>query len=291
MPSFLTPRSSTANPAASPADKITEITARDPFFPDLVEAWHLRQLAIMLARRNIKVRYKQKLLGSAWIVMQPILLTGALTLVLGLVLSAPSAGLPYPLFVFAGTAIWSAFQRALTETSTSLANNSNLVLKVYFPRILVPAAALLTSIVDFIPIYGLLVVAVLGYGLFPGWPIIFSPLFIILALTLAFAIGLWVTMLDAIYRDFRVLVPSILQLVFYVSPVIYAATAVPSRWQGLYYVNPLAGILDGFRWSFIAGATAPSGIEITWCVLLTAALLLCGLCTFARLERFAVDRI
>jgi lipopolysaccharide transport system permease protein len=223
--------------------------------------------------------------------MQPILLTGALTLVLGLVLSAPSAGLPYPLFVFAGTAIWSAFQRALTETSTSLANNSNLVLKVYFPRILVPAAALLTSIVDFIPIYGLLVVAVLGYGLFPGWPIIFSPLFIILALTLAFAIGLWVTMLDAIYRDFRVLVPSILQLVFYVSPVIYAATAVPSRWQGLYYVNPLAGILDGFRWSFIAGATAPSGIEITWCVLLTAALLLCGLCTFARLERFAVDRI
>jgi lipopolysaccharide transport system permease protein len=245
----------------------------------------------MLTLRNVKVRYKQTILGSAWIVIQPLLLTGALTLVLGGFLSVPSDGLPYALFAFTGTALWSAFQRTINDTGISLAASGSIILKVYFPRILVPVAALLTALVDFVPIYVLLVVAVIAYGVFPGWPILLSPVFILLALVMAFATGLWVTMLDAIYRDMRLLIPSVLQLVFYASPVMYSQSVVPERWQKFYQLNPLVGLLQGFRWSFVAGVAPPSLWNIGWCVLISAIFLAGGLILFARLERFAVDRI
>lgn len=274
-----------------PGSVVTEITSREPFFPNLLEAWRHRQLALMLTRRNLKVRYKQTILGSAWIVIQPLLLTGMLTLVLGMLLAVPSDGLPYALFAFTGTALWSAFQRAINDTSISLANSGSIILKVYFPRILIPLSALLTAIVDFLPIYALLIVAVIAYGQFPGWPLLLSPLFMMLALTMAFAAGLWVTMLDAIYRDMRMLIPSALQLVFYVSPVMYAESVVPERWRALYHLNPLVGLLQGFRWSLIADAGAPDALDLLWCVLITSFLLIGGLSIFARLERFAVDRI
>lgn len=281
----------TAHPDPHAGSAVTEITSREPIFPDLREAWRHRQLAVMLAQRNLKVRYKQTILGSAWIVIQPLLLTGMLTLVLGALLSVPSGGLPYALFAFTGTALWTAFNRVVTDTGISLASSSNVILKVYFPRVLVPAAALLTAVVDFLPIYAMLILATLAYGRFPGWPILLSPAFVFLALVMAFAVGLWVTMLDAIYRDMRLVVPSVLQLVFYVSPVMYAETVVPARWQTLYHLNPLVGLLEGFRWSFVAGSPPPSLVAIVWCVVLSVAMLLAGLSVFARLERFAVDRI
>ncbi|MGH6977147.1 MAG: ABC transporter permease [Stellaceae bacterium] len=270
---------------------VTEITSREPIFPDLREAWRHRQLAVMLAQRNIKVRYKQTILGSAWIVIQPLLLTGMLTLILGALLSVPSGGLPYALFAFTGTGLWTAFNRVVTDTGISLASSSNVILKVYFPRVLVPAAALLTAVVDFLPIYAMLILATVAYGRFPGWPILLSPAFVFLALVMAFAVGLWVTMLDAIYRDMRLVVPSVLQLLFYASPVMYAETVVPARWQTLYHLNPLVGLLEGFRWSFVAGAAPPSVVSIVWCVGLSIVMLFAGLSVFARLERFAVDRI
>ena len=270
---------------------VIEITSGTPFFPDLAEAWHHRQLAVMLARRNIKIRYKQTLLGSAWVVIQPLLLTGILTLILGMLLAVPSGGLPYMLFAFAGTALWSAFQRTVNDAGISLAASGSVILKVYFPRILVPLSAALTTAVDVLPVYAALLVAVGAYGLFPGWPIVLSPLFLLLALVIGFAIGLWVTMLDAIYRDMRLIIPSVLQLIFYVSPVAYAASIVPERWQALYRLNPLVGLLEGFRWSLIAGAPPPSAFDIAWCCALAGLLLLGGLAVFARLEQFAVDRI
>jgi lipopolysaccharide transport system permease protein len=279
-------------------DKLSEqeacvkiITSKDPLFPDLVEAWHHRQLAWMLAKRNIKVRYKQTVLGSTWIIIQPLLLSGMLTLVLGVFLSVPSGGLPYALFALTGTAFWSAFSRGITETSISLATSGNIILKVYFPRILIPVATTLTVVLDFLPIYAVVIAAVLAYGLLPGWPVLLSPLFVILTFSMAFAVGIWVTMLDAVYRDMRLVIPSILQLLFYGSPVMYAESVIPVKWRALYHFNPIVGLLDGFRWSLVAGATPPSVAEIEWSAGLTIILLVSGLSVFARLERFAVDRI
>jgi lipopolysaccharide transport system permease protein len=271
--------------------RVIEITNKDPFFPDIAESWRSRQLAVMLALRNIKVRYKQTILGSAWIIIQPILLTGALTLVLGGFLHVPSDGLPYALFAFTGTAMWSAFQRTINDTAISLASSGGIILKVYFPRILVPSAALLTAVLDFAPIYIVLILAAFAYNAFAGWPILLSPLFMLLALVLAFGAGLWVTMLDTIYRDVRLVIPSMLQLAFYASPVMYSTSVVPQRWQWLYHLNPLVGLLQGFRWSLIAGASPPAALDIGWSVMLAVLLLGGGMVIFARLERFAVDRI
>lgn len=277
--------------ASADASPVVEIRSGDPFFPDLGEAWRHRHLAFMLAQRNIKVRYKQTILGSLWMLLQPLLLTVMLTLVAGMLLSVPSGGIPYALFAFTGTSLWSAFQRAMTDTGISLANSSSLILKVYFPRILIPVASLLTALVDFVPIYLLVVATVLYDGRFPGWPIVYSPLIALLALVLAFAGGLWVTMLDAIYRDVRLLVPTVLQLVFYISPIMYSESVVPARWQMLYQLNPLVTLFQAFRWSMVAGATPPNVLALLWCVGLTVILLIGGLSVFARLERFAVDRI
>lgn len=273
------------------ASRVVEITNKDPLFPDLVETWRSRQLAVMLALRNVKVRYKQTILGSGWIVLQPILLTGALTLVMGGFLHVPSDGMPYALFAFTGTTLWTAFQRALNDTTISLANSGGIILKVYFPRILIPLAALFTAILDFAPIYVVLIVAVFAFGAFPGWPILLSPLFGMLTLVLAFAAGLWVTMFDTIYRDVRLVIPSVLQLVFYASPVMYAASVVPERWQALYHLNPMIGLLEGFRWTLVAGAPLPGMLDLAWSAGLAVILLGGGLMVFSRLERFAVDRI
>jgi lipopolysaccharide transport system permease protein len=270
---------------------MTEITSSRQLFPDLREAWHHRHLGVMLARRNIKARYMQTLLGSVWIIIQPLLLTGMLTLVLGMLLAVPSDGLPYALFAFTGTTIWSAFSRALTDTSVSLAGSGNIILKVYFPRILIPVSAALTTLVDLLPIYSVLVIVVIGYGQFSGWPILFSPLFLLIALIMAFAIGLWVTVLDAVFRDMRVVVPSALQLLFYATPVMYSQAVVPERWLVLYRLNPLVGLMNGFRWSMIASAAPPDVLDVAWSFGFTVMLVAGGLALFSRLENFAVDRI
>lgn len=214
-----------------------------------------------------------------------------LTLILGMLLSVPSDGLPYLLFVFTGTVIWSTFQRAVTDTGISLAGSGNIILKVYFPRILIPISSALTALVDLIPVYAVLLLVVAAYGQFPGWPILLSPVFLLLALLMAFAIGLWVTVLDAVFRDIRMVVPSALQLIFYATPVMYSATVVPERFVVLFRLNPLFGLINGFRWSMVAAATPPNLIDIAWSCGFIVLMLAAGLALFARLENFAVDRI
>lgn len=267
------------------------VTNRVPLFPDLAEAWYHRGLLWMFIRRNIKVRYMQTVLGSAWIIIQPLILAGMLTVVVGMLLNAPSGGLPYALFAFTGTSIWNTFQRAVNDTSTSFAGNGHIILKVYFPRILVPLSSALTTLVDFIPIFVALILATFAYGRFPGLPILATPLFLLLALLLAFSIGLWVTMLDAIYRDLRMIVPSFLQMLLFLSPVMYAPSAVPEKWMWLYQLNPMVGILQGFRWSLVAGVAPPDASSVLAAVAISLVLLLSGLHVFSRLEQFAVDRI
>ena len=270
---------------------VLEITSANPKFPDLPEAWRKRALFWMLVRRNVTVRYKQTLLGPAWAVIQPLILTGLLTVVVGILLRAPSDGLPYVLFVFAGTTIWNVFQRVVNDTSTSFAGNSNLILKVYFPRILIPLSSACTALVDLVPVFVLLMLIAFGYGRFSGLPILATPFFVLVAFLFAFSIGLWITVVDALYRDLRVLVPSLLQMLLFLSPVMYAPSAVPAKWQAFYALNPLVAILQGFRWCVISGIDPPSLLAIVSAIAVAILLLVGSLCVFARLEQIAVDRI
>lgn len=270
---------------------VTDITSKPPLFPNLGEAWARRGLALMLARRNLKLRSAQTVLGHVWIVLQPLLLTGMLTLVFGMMLSVPSDGLPYILFAFAGTVMWFMFLRTVTDTAMSIAASGGIILKVYFPRILIPLSVVLTIVADLIPSYLLLIVTVVLYGMWPGWPILLSPFVLLLGLVLAFAIGLWTTMIDAIYRDVRMLIPSLLQLLFFCTPVMYAASVVPQGWEWIFRLNPLVGLLRIFRWTMIDGASSPTFFDVAWTFGLAGALLVGGLFIFARLEQFAVDRI
>jgi lipopolysaccharide transport system permease protein len=270
---------------------VAHISCRQSLFPDLVEAWRKISLAWLLARRNVKVRYTQTILGRAWIVIQPLALTGVMSVIFGKVLAFPSEGLPYTLFVFTGTALWSLIARAMSETSASLAMAASLLSKVYFPRILVPVATIITAAMDFLPVYACVVLATALYGLFPGWQILLSPLMILLALIGVLGAGLWLSAFDAIYRDVRLLVPHAIQLLFYVTPVIYSASAVPARWQWVYDVNPLVGLFRAFRWTLIAGAEPPSMAQFGWVVAVALLLFVSGLMIFARLERVVVDRL
>jgi lipopolysaccharide transport system permease protein len=271
-------------------DKVLTITSATALFPGIRESWQARGLLWMFVRRNIKVRYTQTLLGSAWVVIQPLLLAGVLSVVMGLVLGAPSGNIPYPLFAFTGSAIWTVFQRAFGETSTSFAGSSAIIQKVYFPRIIIPLAAAVTTLIEFIPVFAALILTTLVYGRFPGLPIFAMPFYLLLGFALAFGAGLWVTVLDAVFRDLRLVVPSLLQLLLFASPVMYALSVVPAKWRHLYELNPLVAVIEGFRWSLISGAAAPSLTALAAAAGAAIILLLTGMSIFARLEQFAVDR-
>jgi lipopolysaccharide transport system permease protein len=270
---------------------VTYITSRNPFVPDLREAAQHYQLALTLAHRNIKARYTQTLLGSVWIVIQPILLTGVFTLIFGALLAVPSDGMPYMVFAFSGTVIWSSFQRALSDTGMSLAMNSAIVMKVYFPRILVPISTILTALVDLAPVYLLLLAYILFKGLFAGWLVLISPFFLLLAMTIALGLGFIVTSLDAVFRDVRLVVPTVLQLAMYLTPVMFSETIAPPRLRWMFHLNPLLGVVEGFRWTMIAHGKAPGIGDVTWSAAFALLSLVLGVMMFTRLENFAVDRI
>jgi lipopolysaccharide transport system permease protein len=270
---------------------VTQITSRNPFVPDLGDAWRHNQLALVLARRNIKARYTQTLLGSLWIVVQPVLLTGVFTLIFGALLAVPTDGMPYMIFAFSGTVIWSTFQRALSDTGMSLATNSIIVMKVYFPRILVPISTILTALIDLVPVYLLLLVFIIAKGWFSGWLALLSPLFLFLSMVIALGVGFAVTALDAVFRDVRLVVPTILQLAMYLTPVMFSESIAPQRLRWLFHVNPMLGIVEGFRWTLVAHAKMPGALDITWSVAFSIVSLVGGIMVFTRLENFAVDRI
>jgi lipopolysaccharide transport system permease protein len=268
-----------------------EFTSRPPLFPDIAEAWRYRWMAVALTRRNLMTRYTQTILGPTWFLLQPIMLTGVLTVVMSAILGAPSDGMPYVVFAASGTILWTTFNRSLTETGTSLVTMGPIFSKVYFPRILVPVSALMTSAVEFLPAYALLLLLVWGYGLFSGWLVLLLPMLLALTLLLSFGLGLWLTVFDSYFRDVRLMLPFVLQFVFYFSPIIYGSSAIPAHWRFFFQLNPITGLLAGFRWSIVAGAPMPSRFEVLWVCGLAVGLVVTGLVVFARFERVAVDRI
>lgn len=225
--------------------------AEEHYWRDL---WRYRELFSVLAWRDVAVRYKQTVIGAAWAVLRPFITMVIFTVVFGRLAKLPSDGAaPYALLVFAGLLPWSLFSAALTGASESMVANANLIGKVYFPRIIVPAATLLTALIDFLLSLLILVAMMIWYRFLPGWQIVLLPLFVVLALLASLGPGLWVTALNIKYRDFRVVIPFLVQLGLYVSPVGFSSSVIPEEWRWLYSLNPLVGIIDGFRWCILGG--------------------------------------
>lgn len=257
---------------------------------DLRELWHYRELIVFLAWRDISVRYKQTALGALWALLQPLLLMLVFTLVFGVLAKMPSDGIPYPLFVYTGLLPWQLFAFALTEASNSVVANERLITKVYFPRIIIPLASVVVGLVDFA--VGLVVLAglMLFFGVPPG-PMFWSlPIFVLLALLTALGIGMWLAALNVQFRDVRYTLPFLNQFWLLATPVMYPSAIAPEPWRSLLALNPMSGVVDGFRWSLLGAGHAPDAFLVV--SLVTCAVLLAsGVLYFRRMERAFADII
>ncbi len=255
------------------------------------DIWRYRELFYFLAWRDILVRYKQTAIGVAWALIRPLLTMIVFTVVFGNIAQLPSEGVPYPILVFAAMLPWQFFANALSECSNSLLSNSNLISKVYFPRLIVPASAVIVSFVDFL-ISGIIMLALMAwYNYVPDWRILTLPFFIAIAFTAAIGGGLWLAALNVQYRDFRYIVPFIVQFGLYVSPVGFSSTVVPEKWRFLYSLNPMVGVIDGFRWAILGGDTKLFWSGFLLSMALVAFLLVSGIWYFRKMERTFADVI
>jgi len=250
-----------------------------------------RELFYFLAWRDVLVRYKQTVIGILWAVLRPFLTMLIFVFIFGKIAKLPAGGMPYPVMVFAGLLPWQLFASALTEGSTSLITNSNLVSKVYFPRLIIPASAVIVSFVDFAVSAGLFAVLMIFYRVWPTWYLLTLPLFTLLALIVSTGAGLWLAALNVKYRDFRFIVPFLVQFGVYVSPVGFNSALVPAKWRMLYSLNPMVGVIDGFRWA-VSGGRSPiflPGLIISLGIM--SLLLFSGIWYFRRVERTFADVI
>ena len=255
------------------------------------DIWKYRELFYFLAWRDILVRYKQTAIGLAWALLRPFLTTMVFTLVFGVLLKAPSTGAPYPIVVFAAMLPWQFFSNALSECSNSLISNSNLISKVYFPRLIVPTSAVIVSFVDFMISAIILLGFMAWYNFVPDWRILTLPLFVAIAFAAAMGAGLWLAALNVEYRDFRYIVPFIVQFGLYISPVGFSSSVVPEQWRLLYSLNPMVGVIDGFRWAILGKDFAIYLPGFLLSVALVMVVLITGIQYFRRMERKFADVI
>jgi lipopolysaccharide transport system permease protein len=256
------------------------------------DLWRYRELFLVLAWRDVAVRYKQTVIGIAWALIQPLLTLLVFTIIFGRIAKLPSEGAaPYALMVYAGLLPWQLFSTSLTGASGSLVGNANLISKVYFPRLIVPSAAVVVSLVDFLVSFFILVGLMLWYRFHPGWQIFTLPLFVLMAFLASVGPGLWITALNVKYRDLRYVIPFIVQLGLYVSPVGFSTTVVPAQWRLVYSLNPMVGVIDGFRWAILGGETRLyiPGFILSWCVI--AAMLWLGVRQFRKMEKSFADLV
>jgi len=218
------------------------------------DLWHYRELFIILAWRDISVRYKQTIIGILWAILRPFLTMIIFTTIFDRIARLPSDGnTPYALMVFTAMLPWSLFSNALTESSNSLIGNANLIGKVYFPRIIIPMATLVTAFIDFLISFIILVGMMVYYQFIPGWQMMLLPLFMLLALLASLGPGLWIAALNVKYRDFRYVIPFVVQFGIYISPVGFSSNVIPGQWRFFYSLNPMVGVIDGFRWCILGG--------------------------------------
>jgi lipopolysaccharide transport system permease protein len=254
---------------------------------DFGELWRYRELLGFFIARDIKVRYRQTVLGAAWAILQPVLTMVVFSIFFGRLGGIPSGGKPYGIFAFCALLPWQLFAYALVHSSNSLVENAHTIRKVYFPRLIIPLASIMTGLVDFAISSVVLIVLMLYYGIVPGWAVVTLPLFTLLAVSAALAVGLWFSALNVKYRDVRYAVPFLAQIWLFLTPVAYPSSLVPRRWQALYGINPMAGVVDGFRWALL-GEPAPAPLLLV-SVAATAVLLTGGMFYFRRTERSFAD--
>jgi lipopolysaccharide transport system permease protein len=255
------------------------------------DLWRYRELFFFLSWRDILVRYKQTAIGVAWSVIRPFMTMVVFTVIFGKLAKFPSGGVPYAILVYAAMLPWQFFANSLTESSNSLISNSNMISKVYFPRLIVPGSAVIVSLVDFLISFLILGFLMIWYQFVPDWRMVTLPLFLILALLASLGFSLWLSALNVKYRDFRYIVPFIVQFGLYVSPVGFSSSVIPEKWRLLYSLNPMVGVIDGFRWAILGGEA-----QIYWPgFLLSTALsffiLLSGIRYFRKTERIFADII
>jgi lipopolysaccharide transport system permease protein len=256
------------------------------------DLWLYRELFQILAWRDLAVRYKQTVIGVAWALIRPVLIMVVFTVVFGRIAKLPSYGAaPYAIMVFAAMLPWQFFAAALTESSNSLLVNANLVSKIYFPRLIVPAASVITSLVDLLISFSILVAMMAWYKFWPDWRILSLPLFMALAFGAAIGAGLWLCALNVKYRDFRYIVPFIVQFGLYISPVGFSSSIVPEQWRLLYCLNPMVGVIDGFRWAILRGDAPLFWPGLLLSIGLTALLCFSGTWYFRKMERTFADVI
>jgi lipopolysaccharide transport system permease protein len=254
------------------------------------DLWRYRELFYILSWRDIKVRYKQTVIGGAWSIIRPLLTTIIFTVVFSRIakLNNPSLA-PYSLMVFAGMLPWQFFSNALSESSNSLIGNANLITKVYFPRMIIPASSVITSMVDLGISFIIMIGMFVWFQFVPSWHIIFLPLFIVLAFLCSFGIGLYITAVNVKYRDFRYIIPFIIQIGFYISPVGFSSAVIPAKWQIWYALNPMVGVIDGFRWCLLGDPMNWNSFYVS--IFIIALFLWLGIFYFRKMEKTFADNI
>jgi lipopolysaccharide transport system permease protein len=256
----------------------------------LADVWEYRELLYFFVWRDMKVRYKQTIIGVVWVVLQPLLTMGVFTIFFGRLAKLPSEGLPYPIFYFAALVPWAYFSASLNTCTNVLVANQHVITKVYFPRLVLPFAAVCTGLLDLAIGFAVMMIITLGYGYRPGFAILLIPLFVLLAQMTALAVGLWTCALNALYRDMAAIVPFVIQFLMLASPVAYSSTLVPPRWRALYHLNPMADVIDGFRWAVTGRGHGPSAM-IFVAAGAVVVVLIGGLMFFQRVEGTVVDRV
>lgn len=282
---------STAAEAASAPTPAVEIRPDRGWLDlDLGAVWRYRELLIVLMMRDIKVLYKQAALGAAWAILQPVFAVVIFSIVFGYFARMPSEGVPYPLFAFAGVLPWTYFAEAVRRAGTGLVTDSELVRKVYFPRLIMPLANVITPLVDFCIAFLVLLVLMGFYGVTPSWKFLIVPPLMLVAALLALAIGLWLGPINVRFRDVKHTLPFIIQIWMYASPIVYPLSMVPPQWQWAYSLNPMVGVIEGFRWA-VFNQGEPNFAALGTSAIVIAVLLFGGLIFFRRMERSFADLI
>ena len=262
---------------------------------NLRELWQFRDLLTTLAGRDIKLRYRQTALGAAWVILQPLMAAGIFSFVFGGVAKLPSDGVPYFLFAYAGLLAWNAFNNTLTKASGCLVGNAQLVSKVFFPRLVLPLSTLFSTLIDFGVALGMMVVLLIAYRVTPGIGILLLPVWLLLILLLSVGVGMFTSALTVSYRDVQYVLPVLTQFLLYASPVAYAVSAVPGRLRTVYFLNPLSGLLDAFRWSLLGGGHSkvapPNPAALAYSAVFSIGVFVWGAFAFKKMERKFADVI
>jgi len=279
----------TDNPSLANVVPVTVIRPSRGWIPlNLRDLWEYRELLYFLIWRDVKVRYKQTVLGAAWAIIQPFFTMVVFSLFFGKLAKVPSDDIPYPIFSYAALVPWTFFANGLSQSSTSLVASANLIQKVYFPRLVVPISAVISGGVDFVLAFVVLLGMMFFYGIVPTWNVVWLPLLLLLALVTSLGVGLWLTAMNVQFRDVRYAVPFLVQAWMFATPIAYPSSLLDEPWRTLYGINPMAGVVEGFRWALLGTETAPGPIVLV-SALVAVTLLISGAFYFRRMEKTFAD--